>query len=238
MNLPRRAHLAALWLALIPSLALAHHGQDFLLLESPAVPHPGNVYLLTNAQVAMESGADGQGGFEPAVLLGVSPRVSFELHAHMENANGASWAYEATAPAVHVLLTDPANHHGLKVGIGAEYEVAAHRDGRDNAEMRLSFENGDELWKWGGNLIASREQGSSVEFGGAFGIRRGIRKGVAVGAEGETSFQRAAGRELLATAYFEHDQSWALKLGLGGVRDESGHVAPVGRLGLVVRLKG
>ncbi|AXK71255.1 hypothetical protein DWG18_02420 [Lysobacter sp. TY2-98] len=238
MTLLRRARLAGLWLALAPSLALAHHGQDFLILESPAVPHPGNVYLLANAHAALEGGADEQAGMEPALLVGVTPRVSFELHAHAEKLSGSSWAYEATAPAVHVLLTDPANHHGLKVGIGAEYEVAAHQDGRDNTEVRLSFEDGDEALKWGANLIASREQGGSAEFGGAFGVRRAVRDGFALGAEGQTSFERAAGSELLLGAYFEHEQTWALKLGVGGVRDESGHVAPTARLGLVLRLKG
>src|SRR5207342_854145 len=111
-------------LALTPLAALAHHGQDFLIVESPSVTHPGNVYLLANAAAALESDAEEQAGFEPALLVGVAPRVALELHAHTAKLAGDSWNYEATAPSVHVLLTDPERHDGLKAGLSAEYEIA------------------------------------------------------------------------------------------------------------------
>jgi len=227
-----------LGLALVPSLAFAHHGQDFLLLESPGIPHPGDAYLIANAHAALDGDAEEQAGFEPALFIGATSRVAFELHAHTEKLAGEHWNYEATAPAVHVLLTDPARHDGLKVGLSAEYEIAAERDAPDHVEMRLSAETGDDAHgKWAGNLIFGREQGGDSDVGAAIGFRRQVRPGFALGAEGQGSFQRASGAELLVGAYFEHAQRWALKLGLGGQRDEDGHVTPVAHVGLVLRLK-
>lgn len=224
-------------LCLLPSLACAHHGQDFLLLESPGVPHPRQVYLLANTHAALEGDAEEQAGLEPALLIGLSPRVAFELHAHMEKLEGEDWNYEATAPSVHVLLTDPANHHGLKVGLSAEYEIASEDEAPDNAEVRLSFENSVGAVKWGANLVGSREERGEADWGAVLGMRRELRPGFALGVEGQGSFKHAAGGELLAGAYFEHGQSWALKLGVGGVREEDGHVTPLARVGLVLRLK-
>ena len=227
--------LAALMLS--PCQAFAHHGQDFLLLESPTVPHAGNVYLIANAHTALSGDAEERAGFEPALLVGISPRIAFELHAHAEKPAGQRWDYEATAPAIHVLLTNPAKHGGFKAGISTEYEFAAANGGRDNLEVRLSLENGTEENKWAGNLIASREQGGGNDFGAALGFRHEVRPGLALGAEGQSSFQRAEGAQLLAGAYLELDESRTIKFAIGGVRDEQGRTQPVTHVGFVLRLR-
>jgi len=224
-------------LALVPSLAFAHHGQDFLLVESPAVPHPGNVYLIANAEAALSDDAEEQASFAPALLLGLSPRVAFELHVHAEKLAGEHWAHEATAPALHVLLTDPDKHEGFKAGISLEHEIAAEADAPDNTELRLSAEIGDERSKWAANLIASREQGGEDDVGAALGFRHAVSEGLAFGAEGQASFRHAQGAQLLAAAYFEHDRLGTFKLGLGGERSEDGGYEPIVQLGLVLRLR-
>jgi len=229
--------LCVLVLALLPSLALAHHGQDFLLVESPAIPHPGQVYLIANADVALDGDAEEQAGFEPALLFSVSPRVAFELHAHTEKLAGDSWRYEATAPAVHLLLTDPHRHDGLKVGLSAEYEIASHADDADNAEVRLAFEDSRDANKWAANLIASHEQGGDSDFGAALGFRRQLRDSFALGVEGQGSFRHAEGGEVLFAGYYEHAQTFAFKFGVGGVRGEDSGYTPMLRLGLVLRLR-
>ena len=236
-SMPMSRSLALLALALVPSLAVAHHGQDFLLLESPSVPHPGSIYFIANVEAVVDDDAEEQAAIEPALLFGVSPRIAFELHAHEEKIAGESWTYEATAPSIHVLFTDPARHDGLKIGMSAEYEIAAERDGADNAEMRLSVENGGEQDKWAGNLIASREQGGSTDFGAAFGFRHELHPGLALGVEAQSSFQRVEGAQLVAGAYFENEQSWTIKLGLGGQREADGHVSPVAHFGWVLPIR-
>lgn len=224
-------------LALLPSFALAHHGQDFLLVESPAIPHPGQLYLLANAGLSLDDDSDARAGFEPALLFSVSPRVAFELHAHAEKPAGDDWRYEAVAPAVHFLLTDPHRHDGLKVGLSAEYEIAAHADDADNVEMRLAFENSHDADKWAANLIASRERGGDSDFGAALGFRHQLRDSFALGVEGQGSFRHAEGGELLFAGYYEHAQAFAFKFGVGGEREGNGDYAPVLRLGLVLRLR-
>lgn len=229
--------LCGLALALLPSLALAHHGQDFLLVESPAIPHPGQLYLLANADVALDHDAEEQAGFEPALLFSVSPRVAFELHAHTEKLAGDSWRYEATAPAVHFLLTDPQRHDGLKVGLSAEYEIAAHAGDTDNTEIRLAFEDSRDANKWAANLIANREQGGDSDFGAALGFRHQLRNDLALGIEGQGSFRHAEGGEVLLAGYYEHAQAFAFKFGVGGERGENGDYAPMLRFGIVLRLR-
>lgn len=229
--------LLAASLAFLPLAALAHHGQDFLIVESPSVTRPGNVHLLANAEAALDSDAEEQAGFEPALLIGVSPRIAFELHAHTEKLAGDSWNYEATSPSVHLLLTDPGHHHGTSAGLSAEYEIARDADAADRLELRLSLQRHAHAYKWGGNLIYSREQGGEHEFGAAFGLRRDVSAQIALGVEAQGAFDRAEGRELLGGAYWEPTGAVTLKFGLGGVRDGAGGTAALARLGLVVRLR-
>ncbi len=226
----------ALALACSPSLALAHHGQDFLLLESPTVPHPGSVHLIANSRFMLESGSEEQAEFAPALLFGISPRVAFELHAHSEKLSGEGWNYEATAPAIHILLTDPEREDGFKLGLSAEYEIAAEDGAPDNSELRLSMENGDEKTKWGANLIASREQGGDSDFGASLGVRHTVSEGLALGVEAESSFRHSEGAQVLAGAYWDRPSGMAWKLGLGAVRGEDGDFAPTLHLGLVLAL--
>jgi hypothetical protein len=187
--------LLATALVAAPFSAHAHHGQDFLIVESPSVLHPGNVYLLANSEIALDD-AEEQAGFEPALLLGVSPRVALELHAHIEKLAGEDWNYEATAPSLHLLLTDPARHDGLKAGLSTEYEIAREAEVVNRLEVRLTLEQAIDSIKWGGNLIYSREQGDS-EFGAALGLRGRINEHLSWGLEPQGAFDHAEGRELL-----------------------------------------
>jgi hypothetical protein len=216
--------------------ASAHHGQDFLLIESPQVPHPGDAYLLANSAFALDD-AEERAGFEPALLVGVTPRIAFELHAHAERLAGESWRYEATAPAIHVLLSDPARHDGLKVGLSAEYEIARAADEADNLQFRLGIERARGAMKWAGNLVYDREQGGDRTVGAALGWRRQLDERFALGVEAQGAFDHGEGRELLGGLYWEHEQRWTLKFGLGVVQDDSGGYDPLARLGLVLRLR-
>lgn len=124
---PARA-LLFLGLCLPAFGASAHHGQDFLLVETPATPHPGNAYLVFDANAALDGDADEQGELEPALLFGATSRVAFEVHGHLHKDRGDALQYEATAPSIHVQLTDPAKHAGLRAALSAEYEIARASD--------------------------------------------------------------------------------------------------------------
>jgi hypothetical protein len=229
------AALAAIAL-LLPSLASAHHGQDYLLLSSPGIPHPGDTYLLLGGQAALDGDADEVGAFEPSLLFGASERVAFELHAHVEKLRGEDWNVEAVAPAIHLLLSDPDKHHGLRVGLSAEYEFAADSGAADNAELRLSLENTLPGGSWAANLIASREQGGAIDTGLGLGFRHPVRRGLSLGVEGQASLQHADGAQLLVGAYFEKAQARAIKLGLGAERGEDGAWQPVAHAQVVLHI--
>jgi hypothetical protein len=236
MTHSRAACVACLVLCATVFPAHAHHGQDFLLVESPQVPHPGDAYLLANGAFALGD-AEEQAGFEPALLVGVTPRIAFELHAHTEKPAGESWRYEATAPAVHLLLSDPARHDGLKAGLSAEYEIARAADEADNLQLRLGIEQASGAMKWAGNLVYDHERGGGDTVGAALGWRRQLGERLAVGVEAQGAFNHGEGRELLGGLYWEHAQRWTLKFGLGAVQDDSGGYDPLARLGLVLRLR-
>lgn len=229
----------ALFVALLSGAAfpaLAHHGQDFLLVESPTVPHPGDAYLLADLGVPLGD-AEEQAGFEPALLLGLAERVALEVHAHTEKPTGEGWRYEATAPSLHVLFTDPEREDGFKAGLSAEYELASERGAPDNLEVRLGLEQGNAQRKVGANLLYHREQGQAGHVGAVLGTHWKLAPRFALGAEGMADFDRAAGAQLLASAHWECDERWSLKFGLGGEREEHRGWVPLARLGLVLRLR-
>lgn len=215
--------------------AWAHHGQDFLLVESPTVPHPGDAYLLANLGVALAD-SDEQAGFEPALLVGIAPRFAFELHGHTEKLAGEPWRYEATAPSVHVLLTDPERHDGLQSGLSAEYEIA-REGGGDTLEVRWSVQHAAPRYKAGANLVYRHEEGGTGHFGAVIGTHWRVAPRVALGAEAQGDFDRAEGTEAIASAHWECDEAWSLKFGLGGQRTDDGRWVPLARFGLVLRLR-
>jgi hypothetical protein len=221
---------------LAPSLVWAHHGQDFLLVESPAVPQPGSWYLTVDGQAALSRDIEERASFAPALRVGLTPRLALELHAHAEETADEGWAFESIAPAVHLLLTDPGKPDGLKAGLSAEYEFASQATAADKLELRLSLEAGSTRTKWADNLLASREQGGDSDIGMALGVRHVVRPRLAVGVEGEGSLRRAEGAKLLVAAYFESDRLGTIKLGLGAERVESGDHVPVAQAGWVLPL--
>jgi hypothetical protein len=229
-----RRILLIIALGLAPALASAHHGQDFLLVESPAVPHPGSAYLITNVDASLD-GAAGS-AFSPALLFGLTHRLGLELHAHVEKEVGDGWRYAALAPSVHVLLTDPERHDGIAIGVSGEYEFGSGGFA-DASELRLSVEKGSVRAKWAANLIAGREAGNATELSAAFAYRHQVNPMLALGLEAQRSLDHADDAELLASAYIGKTDDWALKLGVGARRLEDGDNAPVARISVVMPLR-
>jgi hypothetical protein len=228
-----RIRLATALLAFLPLTAFAHHGQDFLVVESPTIPHPGDGYFLANAEFA--PGGDIE--LEPSLFWGLSPRWAFELHAHEMREPGEGWGYEATAPAVHLLLSDPAKHHGTRVGLSAEYEIARDREAPDNVVVRLSVQRQVGAWNWAGNLSAEKADNNKAEGGYAFGVRHALSTQWTGTLEAHGYFGHAADTEVLGGLVWENGQAFAFKAGLGAERSDEGNYRPVLHLGLVVALR-
>ena len=126
-TLTKRIIGASLLFFALTSAAQAHHGKDFLLVESYYVPHPGDLYFVSSMGLARQDGSNSFEG-EPSLLLGVIPRAAFELHGHIAKEGDDSFRYEATAPAIHVQLTSPEAAFPVRVGLSVEYEDRPDRE--------------------------------------------------------------------------------------------------------------
>src|SRR5579859_3346041 len=89
---------------LIAASAFAHHGKDFLIVESNELPHPATAFLVTSEQFVF-SDSHVTLRDEPSLLVGLNGRAAMEVHAHLVKEPNASATVEAIAPAVHVRLS-------------------------------------------------------------------------------------------------------------------------------------
>ncbi len=218
---------------LIAAPAWAHHGKDFLIVESYDVPHPGDTYLLASARYA-NAGEGDSWELEPALLIGAFPRVAAEVHAHfVQEEDARSLKYEAVAPSLHVQLTDPASTFPIQIGVAVEYEIAS--DGApDVFEGRFIVEKGFGDAKLSLNIVAEHAVGQDTEIGYAAGVRANLSSMIAIGLEGEGSFETRGPDEALIGVYFEPAERFTLKLGAGtGFGSDSLDVAA--RIGGVYR---
>jgi hypothetical protein len=103
----------------------AHHGKDFLLVESYELPHPGAIYAVSAEEFLFDRSAltfhD-----EPSLLFGMTDRIAAEVHAHVAKEPRSAARLEAIAPAVHLRLFDCDSLHAA---LSAEYEIGRHGAG-------------------------------------------------------------------------------------------------------------
>jgi hypothetical protein len=204
----------------LSSPAAAHHGRDFLLVQTAELPHPGELYLIPR-QDYIDAGEDEEIELEPTLLYGLGKRVAFELHAHIAKEGSESFTYESTAPAVHLRLTPDSAAWSL--GLSAEYELSHSDEGEDVAEGRVILSRSGDGWRLGFNLIAEevQESGAEVEWHYAAGFRHALGERVGLGIEVEGSFDEDA-LEALLGVYFEPSRKLSVNLGFGtGVGDEA-----------------
>src|SRR5215470_2721279 len=78
----------------IAAPAAAHHGKDFLLVESAELPHPRTMFF-----VSSERFSNSEFTSEPSLLFGITENFAAEVHVHFTRDG-----YEAVAPTIHVGL--------------------------------------------------------------------------------------------------------------------------------------
>jgi hypothetical protein len=207
----QKARLLALGALLAGLPASAHHGQDFLVVESYEIPHPREGYGLASGAYGRDRDEE-ELELEPGVLFGLLPRMAGEIHAHFVQENGGSLEYEAVAPSLRVQLTDPHSSLPIQVGVSAEYEIGATRVA-DAFEARLILERSVDKIKVTANGIAHHSD-SEAEYGYAAGVRYDIGEHLGLGFEAQGSSDIHQG---LAGLYFEVTEQFTFKLG-GGTR--------------------
>ncbi|MGA7615058.1 MAG: hypothetical protein WBX15_07745 [Thermoanaerobaculia bacterium] len=213
----RRLIIPGLVLAMVlPSAAFAHHGKDFLLVESFELPEPGETYLvLAPSYLKRDSGSEI--ALEPSILVGMKERLAIEAHVHASREQGENFRYEAVAPAVHWEISDPWSFTAWKGGVSAEAEIA--KDGPDRYEVRFVESRHFDRSMFVANLIAAHGGGDphAVVPGYAAGWRLRIDRSLAFGIEATGMRGERATDEALAAVYSEPIEGVTVKLGVGHI---------------------
>jgi hypothetical protein len=228
----RAISLAALALLFSAMPLFAHHGRDFLLLESPELPHPGGVYLVTSEHWLT---TDGESEFEekPAFLVGLSQRWAAEVHAHVAKEEGSSFHLESVAPTIHYRFW---SHESWGAAFTAEYEIARHRDEPDTIVARgvLARSIGD------GMLALNAEWDREVRHGDrgfaafALGYRPDLEARWSWGIEARGATHHAEPNEIVLGLYGNVADWLSVKVG-AGTGFGSGRPDFVLRTGFVIR---
>ena len=99
MKLPNLTRLSALALiglaAAVP--AFAHHGKDFMLLETDDRPLPGSVYFVGSYDTVIDTDGQKSEEYTAGVLFGIGDRLAVEPHVHYARSPQTGLHYDAAA---------------------------------------------------------------------------------------------------------------------------------------------
>ncbi len=210
--------------------ARAHHGKDFLIVESYELPHKGEVYFFSS-EIASHNDAGTFFGTEPSLLFGLAPRWAGEVHVHIEREPGQSLRYEAVAPAVHVQLTSPESSAPWLLAAAAEYELSRHSDQNTFAARLIAartFGDGQLLLNVGGDRTT--EAGTHAIYAVGFRPNLDVRVGWAIEAQGRV--ERGKEHQLILGVYTQHGERLTIKFGAGAGLG-NGRPAAIFRTGVV-----
>jgi hypothetical protein len=190
--------------------AFAHHGKDFLLVESYELPHPKALYAVSAEELMFGRGAAAFRD-EPSLLFGLTDRVAAEVHAHLEKSPGENLNLEAIAPAIHIRLLDSSAFH---VGLSAEYEIA--RPGNGNAAaLRLIFGRSIGEGAIVGNIGLDRAEGERTRAFYAIGYRPDMEGTTSWGIEAQGALRHGEQHEAIVAGYHQISERLTLKGGAG-----------------------
>jgi hypothetical protein len=210
-------HLAFACLAVagaLPEVAHAHHGLDFILVETAHLPERGSAYAF--ARINDLTAAESETELEPAALWGVTNRIALETHAHYAKEGDASWHYESVAGAAHFLLSPPG--YALSYGVSVEYALGHHTEDIVAATGAIGY--GRNGWMTSGNLLYEKATGASGEWSYAAGIRKALTPKHGVGLETRGTFEEHGYSELVVGYYGEWSQRLSFNAGIGTRVDE------------------
>jgi hypothetical protein len=221
----------ALGACLLFNVAHAHHGLDFLEVETSHLPEPGTGYAF--ARTDRLRGDETETEVAPAVLFGAADWLAVEVHAHYAKVDGEALRYEAVAPALHFRLT-PSNQQ-LSFGISTEYELAHSSD--DSDVLDLAAVLGYQMYRWtfAGNLTYERLSGEAGEWGYALGVRNTFKERHGLGVELIGSLESEGSGEVLIGYYGELAPRFTLNAGLGAGFD--GGPDRTARVGVIWQFK-
>jgi len=217
MAIPFNATCAVTAFAVLaPTISHAHHGLDFLIVQTSHLPERGMGYAVSRMDYISETHDETE--FEPAILYGATDWMALELHAHYEREEGESTKYESVAPAAHLRFTP--RDQPFAAGMSVEYEFAHDNHEEDVVELAGVFSYETSAWNLGANLLYEKQSGSSSEWGYAAGARYNVAEQHGLGIEVLGSFESDGSSELMLGYYGTISESFSINVGLGAGIDE------------------
>jgi hypothetical protein len=211
-----RRCLAAAPLFCLASLALAHHGKDFLFTETLHFSPSGQYFLMANAS-SLHWGDEDEFEIEPGFLTFFNDAHPFalEIHGHFAKEDGEGLRHEATGVA---LRTSFAEVGDWAFGGSVEEEFGAG-DEPDNTEIRLIAQQTVGTNLLGINVIGDFADGEDDNWGYAAGYHFETLAPLAYGIEAVGSFTDDA-HSIIPSVQYKADLNTVLKFGVGiGVSD-------------------
>lgn len=196
--------------------AHAHHGLDFLIVQTAHLPQRGTGYAVARLDHISEDHDEWE--FEPAILYGATDWMTVELHGHYEKEEGESSNFESVAPALHFRLTD--GEQPFSFGVSVEYEIAHASDDEDAAEAAAIFGYEATDWMASTNVIYRRHSGEAGKWGYAVGARRNFTRKHGAGIEILGSLESHGSSEFLIGYYGEFSERFTFNAGIGAGIDD------------------
>lgn len=213
---PQCVRILAFFLAASVVPAYAHHGKDFLVVETYGLPHPQDIYFVSTQSFVRNRDYTTALEAEPAFLFGISSRFAAEIHSHTSKEGSDPWRHESTALALRYALTPPGGAQ-WRFNVSAEYEKSHHSDVNNRMEGRLIVARavGDSNLSF--NFIVGRDQGvgASGEYGYAIGYRPDVSRRLGWGLEAQGQFTSPGSHEIIAGLYSEISPRFIVKFGVG-----------------------
>ena len=196
---------------LMPVAASAHHGLDFVSVQTARLPEQGAGFAIGRFDYISEEVNEME--FEPALLYGATDWLTVELHAHFEKESGESAKYESLAPALHFRLTP--REQQLSFGVSVEYEFAHDSAADDVLELTAMLGYEFSEWMVTVNIFLEDTSGSSGEWGYAAGIRHSFNDDHSFGLEMNGPLEGGSSSQVLIGYYGELSKRFSLNAGIG-----------------------
>jgi hypothetical protein len=198
-------------LALSPAPAQAHHGLDFLIVQTAHLPERGTAFALTRMDYV--AGPRDETAIEPALLYGATDRITLETHGHYAKEDGESGQFEVLAAVAHFQLTPL--YQPFAAGMSLEYAAARDSSHEDATEVSGVIGYETERWLLAANFLYHKESGASSETGYAAGARYNLSLQHAFGAELRGSLESDGSSEFLLGYYGNVSDTISINLGVG-----------------------